>query len=254
MKRPFLVKAAVMALVAAYFSLGPDAHAILATPSSWGVIQGDFQSGNPNTWLSGNNNADRSGAGGVSGDQRVNQPVWGFALPSIGAGMQIDAVDFGFTMFSTAVNSGATHTAVISLMNHDDIGDFNGADYVTSVSSLGNGTLVATFDNTDVANNSVESFSLAGAALTQFQSLYDASGNPSQTDVWFRISYDNFIWDWGTGGNANDRYQFLDDGSGNVTRTLEITTSVAVPEASLFMLWGLATVGVVALRRRRRTA
>ena len=193
-------------------AIGAHAAVVSGTPSSYGVIQGDFESGATDTWQAGNSNADRVGAGGAGGNQRINEPVWGFTLPSIGAGSQIDAVDFGFTMASAAITSGASFTAVISLMNYNSIDDFSPADYTASVGSLGSGTLVATFNDTDIANDSVESFSLTGAALTLFQSLYDASGNPTQSDVWFRLSHDNGAWDYGTMGQ--DRYNFLDDGTG----------------------------------------
>lgn len=235
MKRFFLLMAAVLAMATVYLSSAPTAYAdpVSATPSSFGVLQGEFQTDDtlPPTWAAPNSNADRVGAGGATNAQRVNQPVWGFTLPTLPVGDTVDTVDFGFTMASAAVGSGANFTAVISLMNYDDISNFSGADYVTSVSDLGNGTLVATFDNTDVENDSVESFALTGDALTLFQSFY-TDNTPNQTDVWFRISYDNdnFAWEWFEDPhNRNDRYNFLDDGTGNVTRSLTINMPTTTP-------------------------
>ncbi|GHC66741.1 autotransporter-associated beta strand repeat-containing protein [Roseibacillus persicicus] len=197
---------------------------VSGTPSSYGVLQGEFQADPESapTWGPSNNNADRSGAGGGNTAQRVNEPVWGFQVPSITAGESVSEVVFTFDMASTAVQSGANHTAVVSLMTHDDFTDFSGGDFVSSQTALGAGVLVGTFDNTDLSNGATISFSLEGAALTQFAGLYDASGNPTQAEVWFRISYDNFTWEWPV--NANDRYQFADNNDGNVTRTLTVTS------------------------------
>ena len=218
------------------------------TASSFGVIQGEFADGvTPDAWLPTNSNTDRVGAGGSA--QRINVPVLGFTLPALPAGEQITSVNFGFTMAAAAINSGANFTAVISLMNYDLIDDFSGADYSSSVSSLGNGTLVATFNDTDIANDSVESFALTGAALTLFQSFYDASGNPLQSEVWFRISHDAGAWNYATMGQ--DRYSFLDDNTGNVTRSLTIATS-AVPEPSTFALIMAGAGALLILRRRYR--
>ena len=199
---------------------------IEGTASSFGVIQGDFQDSSPTVWLPANPNADRVGAGGSI--QRINEPILGFTLPSIGAGNQVDAVNFGITMLSPANNSGATFTAVVSLMNYGQFTDFSPADFSSSVASLGNGTLVATFDNNDIADGAVMSFPLTGDALALFKSFYDVNGDPLQNEVWFRLSHDAGAWDYSSMGQ--DRYQFLDDGKGNVTRSLTIATSLAGDE------------------------
>ncbi|VGO12661.1 hypothetical protein PDESU_01214 [Pontiella desulfatans] len=233
-------------MVAFVMAMGAHAGMVSGTPSSYGVIQGDLQNGGPDAWKPSDGNADRVGAGGTSPNQVINVPVWGFALPTLAAGEQIDAVNFGFTMTGTPITSSATFDAVISLMNYDQFTDFSTADYSGDIGALGNGTLVATFNNTDLAANSVESFALTGAALTLFKSFYDASGNPLQSDVWFRISHDG---PWPSPYPTNDRYNFADDGTGNVTRTLDITTSV-IPEPGTLGLVAAFGGGVLFIRRR----
>lgn len=200
-----------------------------ATPSGYGVLQGEFQSNLmlPANLLETNGNNIRAGAGGAGGNQRVNQPIWGFELPALTAGETISEVTFSVEMAAGAVTSAATHTTVTSPMDYSLFSEFSSDDYVTSINALGNGVLVDTFDNTDVSNGAVLSFSLTGEALTQFQGLYGGDGMPLHTDVWFRPSYDGGPWDYET--MANDSYNFANDGGGNVTRGLKLPRSMNQP-------------------------
>lgn len=205
-----------------------------------------------NTFLTNNSNARRAGTGGGQGLQRVNQPVLGFTLPTIPVGEEITAADFTITLDTAALTGSpvGTGSIVLSLMSQTSLAGFSAADFTEDASSLGAGTFIATIAEADVANNSVESFSLSGAALMQIAALYDLAGNPSQTEVFFRLST-TISADTTDPDNDNDRFNFArnDDGGGNlVTRSLIFTTT-PIPEPSVALL-GL--VGMMSLTRRKR--
>jgi hypothetical protein len=211
----------------------------MATTSNDNVLQGDFQAGDPDVFLTNNSNRDRVGTGGGGSAQRTNAPVLGFNLPTLD-GDPIDTVTFTFD--TLASSNGPTFDIVVSVMNQTDISGFTGADFVSSTgainSTLGNGIIIGTTNVTE----DTASFSLTGAALTQVQSLYDGAGNPSQSEIWFRLSASAPI---DGSVDANTRFNLPDPGS-TVTRSLEIVT---IPEPSAVALLGL---GGLALFRRRR--
>ncbi len=141
------------------------------------VLQGNFEVVAPSTFLLNNSNRDRVGTGGNSGQQRVNQPVLGFILPTIDLGETITSVKFSFDMTTTAAITGAPlgFDMVVSLMNQTTIGGFTGADFLEATaavnSSLGNGIVIGQFASADVGDNDTVEITLTGAALTQFSSL-----------------------------------------------------------------------------------
>lgn len=236
--------------VAAVLLLGASSLAqsasVFATRSTDNVLQGNFETGASDTFLPNNSNARRVGSGGAGDAQRVNQPVLGFTLPTLGAGQPVTAATFSFTMDAVAVNGSPTFDVVISLMSQTSTAGFSEADFTEDVGALGSGTLVATLAVGDVSNNEEKNFALSGAALTQFAALYDGAGAPTQAEVFFRLSTSETI---DTSAASNVRFNLArnDDGGGNlVTRSLEITT---VPEPSSFGLLGLGALGLLARRR-----
>jgi hypothetical protein len=230
-----------------------QAAPVIANFSSKNVLQGNFEAGGASVFSENDSNARRVGTGGSGGAQRVNQPVLGFTLPTINLGETVDSATFGFTLDSADRVSGEPigFDMVISLMSQTAITGFSGADFTEDVGSLGSGTLVATLSATD-ANASISdtfSFSLTGAALTQFAALYDAGGNPTQPVVWFRLSTSASV-DTTNASNDNDRFNLATVGAGtggDIVSTLSFTT---VPEPSSFALLGLGVMGLVTRRRR----
>lgn len=211
------------------------------------VIQGNFESGAGNTFLAGNNNGRRVGAGGAGGNQRVNNPVIQWALPTLTNAEVVSAI-FSVDLEDPAATSGATFDVVATLMNYDDAGDFSGADFNDDPSGLGNGSLIGVFAGANVTDGGTLTFDFGGDALTLLQSFYSGV-NPTQTDAFIRLSA-SIPHDFTTMGN--DRYNLLtsDGGSnGDIVSSLSITT-VAVPEPSSLVLLGLTSVGFWVRRRR----
>lgn len=176
----------------------------------------------------------------------------GFTLPTIPVGELVSAATFTITMDTTALSGEPLGfgSIVLSLMNQTSLAGFTAADFTEDAAALGNGTFIATIAPEDVANSSVESFSLSGSALAQIAALYDLTGIPSQSEIFFRLSTSSTL-DITDGSSDNDRFNFArnDDGSGLlVTRSLEFTTS-PIPEPSVALL-GL--VGLLSLTRRKR--
>ena len=228
-------------------SMANAATMIPATQSSDNVLQGNFQVGGPSVFLTDNGNADRVGTGGTTGQQRTNVPVLGFTLPTIPVGETVSAAAFSFTMDSaSALNNSPAFDLVVSLLGVAAIGDIDATFYTDDASSLGAGNfLVGSLTTSDVATGSTETFNLTGGALTFLAGLYDGAGNPSQTEIFFRLSPSSPINPATTG---NSRYQLDDSAVGGVARTLTLTT---VPEPSSFSLLGLGVLGLLARRRRR---
>ncbi|VGO12522.1 hypothetical protein PDESU_01075 [Pontiella desulfatans] len=206
-----------------------------ATPTDSHVLQGNFQVGGLPVFLANNSNADRCGTGGATGQQRVNQAIFSFDLPSIPAGETVNAATFSFKMFSTAVNGAPLEfDMVLCLMDHDDIGDFSGADFVEATapinSPLTNGVVIAQLAVADVSNNETIDVSLTGAALAQLAGLYDGTGTPSQSKLWFRASTSTNI-DTSVADNANDRFNFDDAGhTGPNISGLELDWGIPSPD------------------------
>lgn len=244
----------IMAILVAVGSvMGAQAGLVNGTFTSKDVLQGNFEAGGSSVFLENNSNARRAGTGGGGGAQRVNQPVLGFTLPTLGAGETVSAATFSFTLDSIAVTGAPLgFELVISLMNQTSSAGFSGSDFMEGTSaldtSLGNGIVIAQIGTGDVANNSVESFTLTGAALSQFQGLYTA-GTPSQTEVWFRLSTSAAI-DTTVEANDNDRFNLKTVGGGTgdpIDTALSITT---IPEPATLGLIAVFGGGVIFIRRR----
>ncbi|MEX0332480.1 MAG: PEP-CTERM sorting domain-containing protein [Puniceicoccaceae bacterium] len=239
-------------LVIAAMTSGMVANAGIfsADVSSNNVIQGNFESGSPEVFLTDNNNSRRVGAGGAAGNLRVNVPVLGFVLPILPAGETISSVNLTFTMDTPATTSDPNFDVVVSLMGAADIFGISEADFTQDVGSLGAGNaLWGTFGTADVSDGLDVSIDLtSGAAFDQFAALYDVNGNASQFEVFFRLSPSQPI-DVISGAEDNDRYNLGKVDNFPILRSLEITT---IPEPStMAALFGLMALGLVWVRKRR---
>lgn len=240
---------AILALAASV--IGVQAGLVSGTASNDNVLQGNFETGAANVFLTNNSNRDRVGTGGAGTQQRVNQPVLGFTLPNLGAGESVSAATFSFKMTPAASVTGAPlgFDMVISLMNQTSIAGFTASDFLEATApvntALGNGVVIGQLAVSDVSDDQTVNVSLTGAALSQFASLYDGAGNPSQSEVWFRLSTSATI-DITDSNNDNDRFN-LNDTGGSVIRSLEITT---IPEPATLGLIAAFGGGILFIRRR----
>lgn len=249
---PFLFGAVAMCFAASH----AQSATISASRSSDNVIQGNFETGAADVYLTDNGNARRVGTGGAGAATRVNQPILGFTLPTIPAGDQVVGADFSFTMDDPAFNeTPLIFDIVISLMGGGTQGSFSASDFVEVPGPAGLGAgnaFVGTLAEGDTGDGEVESFALTGAALTQLAALYDLSGTPSQAEVFFRLSTSISVDTLGGDNNAM-RFNLAlnDDGGGNlVTRSLTLETR-PIPEPATLALLAFASVGMIASRTRR---
>lgn len=185
-----------------------------ATRNGSHVLQGDFKQGGAPTFGT-NGNSKRVGYGGSSATSRCNQPIWGLDLPPIPAGETLTAATL--TADVTGITGSPLFFEVLaSLMTATSVSEFSAnpsAYFVTETapldSVLANGIVFAQFAQSDVPVGGTLQIPVTGAALTQLNSLYDASGNPTQSTVWFRLSTsvtnDPAAW------QGSDRIQFADD-------------------------------------------
>ena len=239
-------------LVTLALPVASQAAIVMADRSTDNVLQGNFEANaNPPAFLTNNSNARRVGTGGSAGAQRVNQPVLGFTLPMLPAGESLTLATLAITYDNPAITGAPIpYEMVISLMTHTSLADFDGSDFTEDGATLGDGILIANVAAGDASNGATPTFDLTGPALSHLAGLYDATGTPSQTEVYFRLSTSAGV-DVTDANNDNDRFNFArnDDGSGNlVTRSLTLTTA-AVPEPSSVLLLG---IGLSALGLRRR--
>ncbi|WP_136078305.1 autotransporter outer membrane beta-barrel domain-containing protein [Pontiella desulfatans] len=139
----------------------------------------------------------------------MNVPVWGLDLPPIPPGETLTAATFSVDVLSI---SGAPlfFDVVFSLMNATDISQIGSAEFVAASAPLGtvlsNGYVFAQLDESEIPAGETLEVPVTGAALTQLSSLYDASGNPTQSTIWFRLSPSIT-----NSANGGDRIQFADD-------------------------------------------
>ncbi|MEN1680434.1 MAG: PEP-CTERM sorting domain-containing protein [Planctomycetota bacterium] len=233
----------------------PSANATLvsATRSSDNVLQGNFESGASNVFLANNPNARRTGTGGAAADTRTNQPVLGFNLPAITPGEFVVGADFSITLDTPGFNGPPTFDVVISLMGGTS---FTGADFVEVPGPTGLGAgnaFVGALSPGDTSSGQTETFALTGAALSQLASLYDASGTPSQSEVFFRLSNSETI-DISNDQNNNSRFNFARDGAPlRVTRSLTLETS-PIPEPSSLLFLAAAGGAAWLGQSRKRMA
>ena len=226
-----------------------QADTVNATYSDRHVIQHNFQTGGSDTFLASNSNGRRLGSGGAGGQQRTNNPVIEFLLPTLTGSSTITGANFGITFDDPAISNSLTLNGVVSLMNYDDIASFSGADASTSVSSLGNGSLIGTWSSAEATNGGTLDIAFDSAGLALLQSMYTGF-SPNQTSAFIRLSLDGALDNATT---ANVRYNFETVGGasgGDVLSTFSITTS-AVPEPCSLAVLGLTGIGLFIRRRRR---
>ncbi len=186
------------------------------------VIQGNFQSGSPNVFLEANNNGRRLGAGGAQGQNRVNNPVIQYTLPTL-TDANILSAQFTIDLDTPAVTSAAAFDVVATLMNASDVMGITDADFNDDSTDLGNGSLIAIELGTAVVDGGTLTFDFGTDGLTLLQSFYSGV-TPNQTDAFIRISAatpHEYL------ANVNDRYNFLTaDGTSNgaLVTTFDITT------------------------------
>ena len=252
----FPLGAVVAVAATCCFASLAEAATIPATRSSDNVIQGNFEAGDPDVYLTDNSNARRVGTGGASAATRVNQPILGFSLPAIPADDIVVGAEFSFTMDSPAFNEmPLTFDVVVSLMGGATQASFSASDFVEVPGPAGLGagnSFVGTLAEGDTGDGEVETFALTGDALTQLAALYDLSGAPSQAEVFFRLSTSNSIDTNGVNNSLRFNLARNDSGSGNlVTRTLTLETR-PIPEPSSLALIGMTGIAL-AVRSRRRS-
>lgn len=114
-------------------------------------------------------------------------------------------------MDSTALTGSPDFDVVVSLMGGTA---FSGSDFVEVPGPAGLGagnTLVGSLAPADTGDGEVETFTLGGAVLAQLAGLYDATGTPSQSEVFFRLSTSIPVT---TDNDANNsfRYNLARDG------------------------------------------
>jgi hypothetical protein len=240
-------KVAACSLAALGMAVGAQADVVSATYADRHVLQGDFQqTTKPDVFLASNSNGRRIGTGGAGGDQRVNVPVIEFTLPTLTGGTTISSAAFGITWDDPAISSGQSRDVVVTLMNYDVTGDFSGADFTQSASSLGNGSLAGTIVVGDISNGGTSSVSLGAPALSLLSSFYTGA-TPNQSSVFLRLSLDG---DMDTSTEANVRYNIETVGgttSGDLVTSLSITT---IPEPATLGMFAVFGGAVMFVRRR----
>ncbi len=187
------------------------------------VIQGNFQSGANDLFLEGNSNGRRVGAGGASGNNRVNNPILQFALPTL-TNSNITAANFSISFETPAVTSGADFDIVATLLNTSDLTSITASDFNDDSTNLGNGSLIDTQLAANVADGGTLNFNFGSDGLALLQSFYSGV-TPTQADVFVRLSA---ATPHEYPANISDRYNLLtSDGStsGALVSTFTVTTT-----------------------------
>ncbi|MDF7823481.1 putative Ig domain-containing protein [Pontiellaceae bacterium B12227] len=210
---------------------GAPTPVAFATRNGSHAIQGNFEDGvTADVLLLDNGNSKRVGVGGATGTRRVNVPIWGLDLPTIPASTNLTAATLSVDVDLIA-GKPLYFEAVASLMNATDVSQFTAADFVEAEAPLdtvlSNGIVFAQIDQARIPDSGTWDIPVTGDALTQLKSLYDASGNPTQTTVWFRLS-PSVSTTYAAG--EGDRVQFEDDGSGSAAAFDLKLTWAPVPE------------------------
>ena len=235
------------------FCLNIQAAIIVTSLNSNDRIRGEVQSNLTAGYFTnaGGNTIGVSGSSGAQ-ERRIDNLVYGFALPTLPAGNTLSEATFEFIV--TAFRDQNSGDGPVNLdyyildTSNPNTGvdglDFYRNDNSPSASEILLGQLDAFArvdgNQTNIAPASAGevSVALSGPGLAYIQSLYDAGGNPTQAEVFFRLNIDS---DNGLG--ILDRF-IIDTSSPALT----LTTVVPEPSTTGLLLCGI--VGFI-LRRRR---
>jgi hypothetical protein len=235
------------------FCLNSQAAIIITSLNSNDRIRGEVQSGLTAGYFTdaGGSTIGTSGSNS-SNERRVDNLVYGFTLPTLPAGNTLSEATFEFivTAYRDQNDSDGDVNLDYYILNTSDPNTgIDGLDFYRNDNSPGaNEILLGQLDafvrvdgnQTTItpASAGEVSVELSGSGLTYIQSLYDAGGNPTQAEVFFRLNIDS---DNGVG--LLDRF-IIDTSSPALT----LTTVVPEPSTTGLLLCGIA--GLV-LRRRR---
>ena len=235
--------------------ISSDAAVISAVLSSNDRIRGEAQSALTPSYATDT----PSSTIGVSGSSATNErrhdnAVFGFTLPTLGAGETISAATFEFVATAyrdQSANDGDVNLDYYLLNTADPNTGTNGVGFFRKDNSPGSDEiLIGQLDafpridgnQADIlpASAGEVSATLSGSALSYIQGLYDGSGNPTQAEVFFRLNIDS-------DNNLLQLDRFIIDTS---SPALTLTTqSSVIPEPSVALL---SVLGASLLLFRRR--